>query len=84
MKSMGSHGSSSLLGIHDEMFQHFVCDFHKVMTAFIVKLPSNLLLWRFLCNCMDMPLFAALEPWDEKETSKKPSSSETREVEKKP
>jgi hypothetical protein len=54
------------------------------MTAFIVKLPSNLLLWRFLCNCMDMPLFAALEPWDEKETSKKPSSSETREVEKKP
>jgi hypothetical protein len=35
---MGSHGSSSLLGIHDEMFQHFVSDIHKVMTAFIVKL----------------------------------------------
>ncbi len=41
MKSVGSHGSSSLLFMVKGMVWHFVSDSHKVMTAVIVMLPSG-------------------------------------------
>jgi len=39
MKSVGSHGSSSLLFMMKVMVCHFVSDSHEVMTALIVVLP---------------------------------------------
>ncbi len=41
MKSVGSHGSSSLLFMVKGMVWHFVSDSHKVMTAVIVMLASG-------------------------------------------
>jgi hypothetical protein len=42
MKTVGSHGSSSLLFLMKLlMVWHFVSNSHKVMTALIVMLPSN-------------------------------------------
>jgi hypothetical protein len=41
MKSVGSHGSLSLLFVMKVMISHFVSDAHKTMIALIVKsLPS--------------------------------------------
>jgi hypothetical protein len=39
MKSVGSHGSSSLLFMMKVMVCHFVSNSHEVMTALIVMLP---------------------------------------------
>jgi hypothetical protein len=47
MKSMGSHGSSSLLFVMNKVIiWHFACDLLKVMTRLIVLLTSN-------CCCGD-------------------------------
>jgi hypothetical protein len=54
MKSVGSHGSSSLLLMIKVMVWDFVSDSHKVKTALILVLPCKLLLWNFLCNLIDM------------------------------
>jgi uncharacterized membrane protein YkvI len=49
MKSVGSHGSSSLLFMMKVMVCHFVSDSHEVMTALIVVLPIIVVV-EFLCN----------------------------------
>ncbi len=42
------------------MVWHFVSTSHKVMTALIVMLPSNYLLWRFVCSFIDMLLWTCI------------------------
>ncbi len=55
MKSIHSHGSSSLLFVINKVISwHFVCDLHKVMTTLIFFLTFKLLLWRFLWNFLDI------------------------------
>jgi hypothetical protein len=49
MKSVGSHGSLSLLFVMNMMVWHLVSDPYKVMTVLIVMLSS-----KFLCNLIDM------------------------------
>lgn len=46
--------SSLLLFVINVMVRHFVSHSHKVMTALIVMLPSNYLLWRFVCSFIDI------------------------------
>jgi hypothetical protein len=48
MKSMDSHGSSSLLLVMKVMVWHFVSNSHKVMTALIVMIPFKLGVWFWL------------------------------------
>jgi hypothetical protein len=52
MKSVGSHGSSSLLFMGKMMVWHFVSNLQKVMTAFVVLLPSIVV--EFLHNLIDI------------------------------
>ncbi len=51
MKSLGSHGSSSLLFVMKVMVWHHVSNSHKVMTALIFMFPSN-------CCCGDFSVIS--------------------------
>jgi hypothetical protein len=51
MKSVGSHGSSSLLFMMKVLVRHFLSDSHKVRTAIgLVILPSECCCGVSLCN----------------------------------
>jgi hypothetical protein len=50
LKPVGSHDNTALLFVMKVTVWHFVSDFHKVMTACIVVLPSKCLLLRFFCT----------------------------------
>jgi hypothetical protein len=52
MKWVGSHGSLSLLFVMKVTVWHFLSNSNKVMTA--LPLIMFKLLWRFLCNFIDI------------------------------
>ncbi len=56
MKSVGSHGSLSLLLVMKVWSDALEVTLRSVMTTLIVGLSSNLLLWIFFCNFIDLCL----------------------------
>jgi hypothetical protein len=54
MKSVGSHGSLSLLFVMKVMVRHFVSNSDEVMTTLIVVFPLKCCCGDFLCDLIDI------------------------------